>query len=225
MKKITFLFLAMFISSFAIAQQSNEDSNEIKTIFKHNSERSNGGYGGLMFNYSSIAQRDAILMGAKGGWVINHSFTLGAGGYGFITEPKNDAILNRDYEFTGGYGGLLFEPIIRGKMPIHVSFPILIGAGGIAYTTNYNTNDYYYDDSNYRRDSYEDSDAFFVVEPGIELEFNMVSFMRIALTGSYRYTSNIDLNYSSTSYANVGIGSKGMLCGWNVGMAFKFGKF
>lgn len=226
MKKITFLFLAIFISSFAIAQQSDEDSNQIKTIFKHDSERSNGGYGAIMFNYSSIAQRDAILMGAKGGWIINHSFTLGAGGYGFITEPKNDAILNRDYEFSGGYGGLLLEPIIGGKRPIHVSFPILIGAGGIAYTTNYNTNDdYYYDDYNHRRDTYEDSDAFFVVEPGIELELNLVKFMRIALTGSYRYTSNIDLSYHSTSYTGTRIGSKGMLCGWNVGMAFKFGKF
>jgi len=223
-KKTTFIFLAIFISSYTIAQQSETNSDEIKTIFKHNSEKSNGGYGGIMVNYSKIGERDGLLMGAKGGWIINHSFTLGAGGYGFITEPKYDYELKNDYEFSGGYGGILLEPIIGAKKPIHISFPILIGAGGIAYTTNYNTDNNYYDD-NYRDDSYEDSDAFFVIEPGVELEINMVKFMRIAIIGSYRYTSNIDLKYKSITSTKERIGSDGMLCGWNIGMSFKFGKF
>ncbi|TLX76482.1 hypothetical protein E9993_06225 [Labilibacter sediminis] len=219
MKKIITILAGILITSLSFAQEP-QNNDEIKTIFNSSSERSNGGYGALMFNYSKIAQRDALLMGAKGGWVINHSFTLGAGGYGFITEPKDDPVLNKDYEFAGGYGGLLLEPIVGAKKPVHLSFPILIGAGGIAYIT-----DYYHGDYEYSDQTYEDSDAFFVVEPGIEIEFNMVKFMRVAITGSYRYTSNINLNYKTPLDNNSAIGSKDMLCGWNVGMAFKFGKF
>ncbi|WP_066631111.1 hypothetical protein [Labilibacter marinus] len=218
MKHLLLIIAVACVTNLVYAQ---EESNEIRTIFSNESVRSNGGYGGLMVNYSNIANRDAILMGAKGGWVINHAFTLGLGGYGFITEPKHDVSLNKDYEFAGGYGGLLLEPIIGAKHPVHLSFPILIGAGGVAYTT---TNFDYDNNYNYE-DTYEDSDAFFVLEPGVELEFNVVKFMRFALSCSYRYTSDVNLSYTSEGTDFSSIASKNMLHGWNFGLAFKFGKF
>ena len=219
MKTLLLFIAVIFVSGICCAQEQTKDPNEIKTIFNNNAIKSNGGYGGLMVNYTQIADRDAITMGAKGGWVINHSFTLGMGGYGFISEPQHDNTLGKDYEFAGGYGGLLLEPIIGGKKPIHVSIPILIGAGGIAYTTSYvNDNSYRYDET------YEDSDAFFVIEPGVELEFNVVKFMRFALNCSYRYTSDITLKYTSQPNS-PNIGSEDLLRGWNYGVVFKFGKF
>ena len=36
-------------------------------------------------------------------------------------------------------------------------------------------------------------DAFFVIEPAVELEFNLARFFRLAATVSYRYTSDINL--------------------------------
>ncbi len=220
MKRLIFFISAILVTNLSWAQEEAKDPNEIRTIFKNGAVKSNGGYGAIMINYTKIDDRDAITMGAKGGWVINHKFTLGMGGYGFISEPQMDNTLGKDYEYAGGYGGLLFEPIIAGKSPIHLSIPIIIGAGGIAYTASYINDDYHrYDET------YEDSDAFFVIEPGVELEFNVVKFMRFALACSYRYTSDVELRYTSISNNPKLIADKDFLHGWNVGIAFKFGKF
>ena len=64
-------------------------------------------------------------------------------------------------------------------------------------------------------DGYLDSDAFFVFEPGMEIELNIVSFFRIAIGGSYRYTSDINL-----------IGhDPDLLRNFNAYFTLKFGKF
>jgi len=226
------LFLGIIVVLFCTGSYSQENSQDFQTLFSNKGERSNGGYGAIMVNYSEINKRDAILIGARGAWLINHSFSLGLGGYGFMNDPVLDNTpinsFNSKYQTAGGYGGILLEPIIGAKKPIHLSFPILIGAGGVAYSKHWEN---YEDEDSYSGD-YEDSDAFFVVEPGAEIEFNMVKFFRLALSVSYRYTSDIDMTYKSDrpSTANVDesmmpIGSAGMLRGWNFGIAMKFGKF
>jgi len=203
--------------------QAQENDNGVQTIFGSKKDHSNGGYGALMVGYSKIMDRDALLMGARGGWIIDHNFVLGLGGYGFSTDPKKDVYHQEEYQIAGGYGGLLLEPIIGAKKPVHLSFPILIGAGGVAY-------DKHWQEETHRGDAitYEDSDAFFVFEPGAEIEFNMLKFFRVGLSVSYRYTSNINLTYKeSTTSPNppTAIGSEDMLRGFTYGMVFKFGKF
>ena len=220
-----------FLTVITILNASAQDDNELKTIFG-NKTSSNGGYGALMVGYTQIADKDAILIGARGAWIINHNFGLGIGGYGFTNDPfKDPYILNpmtnqgNKYQYNGGYGGLILEPIIGAKSRIHLSIPILIGAGGIAYMKYWADTDYLeYDFA----DTIEDSDAFFVVEPGLELEFNLVKFMRLALYGSYRYTSNIHLNYSANHYnltSDNKICCEDMLRGMSYGIVLKFGRF
>lgn len=245
MKRFTTTLAIIAIAIAAVAQDSNDD---VSTLFGGKGDKkdiSHGGYGGIMLNYTTINDQDALTIGARGAWVIDHSFGIGLGGYGFMADPKQDIYLeNKEYSISGGYGGLILEPIIAGKFPVHLSFPVLIGAGGIAYThnwqhyndePNYNNNttleqimDNEYNDDNDYQTQYESSDAFFVVEPGVELEFNMLKFLRIALTASYRYTSNINMAYKlpnpNAPDPNI-IGSQDMLNGYNFGMALKFGKF
>ncbi len=96
------------------------------------------------------------------------------------------------------------------KFPVHISIPVLIGAGGIAYATNYNPYDW--DESHY---FIEDATGYFVLEPGIELELNIVRFFRLAIGGYYRYTSNIRL-YDTP---------ENVLHGFSGGITMKFGKF
>jgi len=50
---------------------------------------------------------------------------------------------------------------------------------------------YNYQNTNY----YYDSDAFLVFEPGVDVEFNIVKFFRIAIGASYRLTNGINLRY------------------------------
>lgn len=224
--------ISILIMALAIISTNAQDDNGVKTIFNNNNNSSNGGYGALMIGYSQISNKDAILIGGRGAWIIDHNFGLGIGGYGFMTDPQMDPYITNTitggsskYQINGGYGGLLLEPIIGAKKPVHLSIPILIGAGGIAYTKHWENSDF--DNYDYK-DTYEDSDAFFVIEPSLELEFNMIKFMRVALYASYRYTSNIDLKYDETR-DNLPdpnqIGSSDMLRGMNYGIVLKFGRF
>ncbi|MCT4643460.1 MAG: hypothetical protein N4A74_00630 [Carboxylicivirga sp.] len=218
-----FLSIAIMLIVTGTYTFAQNDGEGVRTIFDSGKDQSHGGYGAIMVNYSQVMDRDALLVGGRGAWIINHNLGLGLGGYGLMTDPKHDNILNHEYSLLGGYGGLLIEPIVGAKSPVHLSFPILIGAGGVAYTKHWqeyeNGHDY---------EEYEDSDAFFVLEPGVELEFNMLKFFRLGLSVSYRYTSDIKLDYRnnlSTSSLSRSIGEKDMLHGFNYGVVLKFGKF
>ena len=214
MKKAILIFTVMFLGTILVAQEENRNPQEYRTLFGGD-EISHGGYGGLSVNYSQIDGKDAVLVGARGAWVINHGMAIGIAGYGFANDLKYERTINGladDYSLVGGYGGLLLEPIIGANWPVHISIPVLIGAGGVAYVSHYwNT----YDDPYYHGGYTEEADAFFVLEPGIEIELNMVKFMRIAFGGYYRYTSNLDLADTKSDVLN----------GFSTGVTLKFGKF
>lgn len=215
MKKVIFavLFFAVALSTFA---QEKTDKPQMKTIFGNNDRIKHGGYGGIMINYSQIDDKDAILVGARGGWIIDHHFVIGVGGMGFASDiayEHNDD----EYGLAGGYGGLVFEPIIAPFYPVHVSFPLLIGAGGVAYS-KYNNYDNY--QNNYNDCEECDASAFFVVEPGVEINLNLVKFMRLSFGGYYRHTEG--LNFTKPDGSNA---SKSLLNGFSYGIGLKFGKF
>lgn len=196
------------------AAKESKNSGEYRTLFGGD-ETTHGGYGGLAVNWSQIDGKDAVLVGIRGGWIINHGISIGLGGYGFANDLSYNKTIDNikgDYAMAGGYGGLVIEPIIGAKWPVHVSIPILIGAGGVSlYNNNYYPYDPYHDYYYYP----ESASAFFVLEPGIEVELNMVKFMRIAVGGYYRYTSGLDLAATDTH----------ALDGFSVGVVLKFGKF
>jgi len=191
-------------------EKQKRNPGEVQTVFSPNS--GSGGYGAFSIGYTQINSQDAILMGGRGAWVVGHGFGLGMGGYGFVNDPTYNSINQLNYSLAGGYGGLLMEPILFGWFPVHLSFPIMIGAGGVAntvYSSNWNDPYEYWDGY------VEDATAFFVADFGMEVEFNLVRFFRLAVFGSYRYTSDIILNNTP---ANA-------LRGWSAGMTFKFGSF
>jgi hypothetical protein len=220
MKKIYTLMMLLALSLPAvIAQEADNDQprrrqernpGEVQTLIDPHS--GNGGYGAFSIGYTTISNRDAILIGGRGEWVIGHSFGLGVGGYGFVNDPVYNSLDQLNYSLAGGYGGLIMEPIIMGWFPVHLSFPILVGAGGVA-NTSYSTD---WNDPYQYWDGYvEDASAFFVAEASVELEINLVRFFRVALFGSYRYTSDIIMTNAPSN----------ALRGWSAGMTFKFGSF
>lgn len=190
--------------------QHRNNPGEVQTLFAPHS--GSGGYGAFSIGYTKINNQDAILMGGRGEWVIGHGFGLGIGGYGFVNDPIYNPVDELNYSLAGGYGGLIMEPIIMGWFPVHLAFPILVGAGGVASTS---TSTDWYDPYEYWDGYVEDASAFFVAEAGVEVEFNLVRFFRLALFGTYRYTSDIVMENTLPD----------ALRGWNVGMTFKFGSF
>ena len=224
MKKSIILVLAMCIAAFAMAQNEEQsDDQELNTIFS-GKKITHGGYGGMSVNYSQLGGRDALLVGARGAWIINHGIGIGIGGYGITNDIRSDLYGDgSQFQLAGGYGGLLIEPIIAAKSPVHVSLPVIIGAGGIAYVYS----PWASAGSQYENAYTLDADAFFVVEPGVELELNMVRFFRISLGAYYRYTSDVALTYYKYAIdgAHELVTENPDLKGFSFGLTLKFGKF
>ena len=205
MKKLSlliFLGLGFLLSS----AQDNKDNNQISTIFSKS--RSNGGYGALSFGYSQIDGKDAFVMGARGSWIIDHTFAIGLGGVGFINDVNYQNWHNNELNnnLAGGYGGVYLEPILAPRLPVHISVPVLFGIGGISRVEN-NWDNWVYDDSQ--------NDVFLVFEPAIELEFNLTRHMRLAGSVGYRFTSKVEMADTNPD----------ILEGTNIGLVMKFGKF
>lgn len=185
-------------------EKSEKKKDEIITIF--GKTKSHGGYFGISTDYALLENNDAIVTGAQFGWIINHSLVLGAAGYGFFSN-NIDNTTSIYPQLSGGYGGLLIEPIILPKLPVHLAFPFLFGVGGVSTIGNYGTDNWNY--------YVENSDVFMVVEPGVELEFNMLKFFRISFGAKYRVTTQLLMPNVNSNALN------GLSCGVNL----KFGKF
>lgn len=178
-------------------------------------EISNGGFGGPVVKYVQIKGESGVLVGGRGGWIINHSFVLGGGGYGLVNNikagipPVIDIYGNtHDAYINFGYGGVELEYIIQSDRVLHFSVYSLIGAGSISFR-NEQWNDHHDGDWNTAED------AFFVFEPAVNAELNVVSFMRISAGLSYRVISGVELdNMSNSDFA-----------GFSGTLTFKFGSF
>lgn len=174
--------------------------------------RSVGFYFGFHSEYSQINGYDAFGAGATLAMVANHGLAFGFTGKGFFSEPyETIQAVHTSYSYSGGYGGFLIEPILFPKFPVHVSFPILLGAGGIARSILINY-EYPYE---YTEFYIEDAEAFLIAEPGVEIELNVTRWMRLGLGASYRFTTAIE----PTTYDN------NPLNGFTGGFSMKFGKF
>ena len=106
MKKLTLLIFLCLGFLIVSAQDENND-DQISTLFSKN--RSNGGYGAFSFSYTQLNGKDAFLMGARGSWIIGHSFAIGLGGCGFVDNADYHGWVNSTpyNSLGGGYGGLL----------------------------------------------------------------------------------------------------------------------
>ncbi|MCF8366532.1 MAG: hypothetical protein K9H16_12165 [Bacteroidales bacterium] len=221
MKK-TVLSILFAFAAMATFAQDKAQPQEMRTIFGGQNDRiAHGGYGALNVEYGQIDGKDAVLVGGRGGWIINHRLVLGLGGKGIastVSYPYEDAgsLFNEKYYLNGGYGGFLIEPIIAPFSPVHVSFPVLIGGGGVAYSLQYKYQ------NNWDNSYWEtiDASAFFVVEPGMEINLNLVKFMRISFGGYYRFTSGLALEDPFGEKA-----PKDLIDGFSAGVSLKFGKF
>ncbi len=209
---------ATFSQGEPAGDSSGTTNGEIRTLFKKSDHpKSVGFYIGPEGAYTQFEGRSVFLGGLSLGVIINHFFSVGLSAKGIL----NSGNLWYDFDRTpvdplgaylyGGYGGLKFEFKVLPTSPVHLNFPILIGGGGLAY----NTWIYNYHDSGNSEGTTLDWDAFFVVEPGIMVELNLLKFMQLDAGISYRYTPDLDLMETNA----------GLINNFNVNLALKFGKF
>jgi hypothetical protein len=206
---ISALLIMLSSASFSQEYDSSKKNQEFKTLLGH--DKNNGFYGAFTFGYSEIEDKQAVIFGGRFEWIAGHSIGIGFGGNGFINENHFEPSLNSDVFLTGGYGGLYIEPILMPKYPVHLSFPILLGGGGISYVT---------ENMDFDHNMIQDSEAFLIAEPGVEIELNLTRNFRLAIGASYRFTTPFDVGMAQSATVN----SKA-LEGFTYMMTFKFGRF
>lgn len=206
MKTLHIVFALLLASSALFSQEKKE--YEMQTLLGKNI--SNGGYLGLSMGYTQINGTDALTAGGRLGWVINHRFVIGIAGNGFANSVyNNDPVLQTETIIEGGYGGIFVEPVIGSRLPVHLSFPIIFGAGNVSLNKSF------YDGADPWESYSFDEDTYALVEPGVEIELNMLKCFRIAVGASYRYTTGIHLQNLHS----------GLLDGISGNVGLKFGKF
>jgi len=191
MKKIfTILLLALFVQvSFAQEEETKEKrGSDINTIFSEENLKFTGGFIGPEFKVSDTYDDYGLLVGGRIGAIINDNFLIGLGGYGLTTKSTFVATDNNIYRISMGYGGLAMEYTLFRKKVIHFSIPVMVGAGGYSFYED-DSNDFWY---NYNE---VDNSAAFIVEPGVNIELNLVRFIKFSTGVSYRlvYGTNLDV--------------------------------
>jgi hypothetical protein len=170
-------------------------------------------YGASTTSYTQIGDMGGIVMGGRGAYMFNKRFGLGLAGYAFQTDKISDSFLGQeDFRYSGGYGGLMMEYTIAPDRAVHVTFPLVLGVGGAVYSQNQIT------DSK----TVIDSQAILVMEPGVELEFNVIKFIKLSFGTTYRMTSNATLIHNQSEEELLG---KSGLNGLSAACTVKFGIF
>lgn len=180
MNKFMFFIVILLAATPLLAQE--------ETLF--NGSVDIGGYGGPVTRVTKVLGESGLLVGGYGGVLIDHRLMIGGGGYGLVTEHRARPEAEVLYSYGGqplllnmGYGGVVIEYMILPSKLVHCSAILLVGGGAVDYRYRYSD---WYDQS-----MHHNPDLFFVAEPGVNLEVNVVSWMRLDIGATYRYVSGL----------------------------------
>jgi hypothetical protein len=224
MKRLSFaiMFALLTAALFAQDEPAKINNDEMNTLFGKGNKTTIGWFIGPAGGYTRFCSSDVALAGIQVGMVVNHNFTIGLAGYGVANSDHlvyPQFVDTTDVRLEGGYGGLLLEYTLFPKSVVHVTFPLIIGGGSMAYISNDETADW--DDDDWDDDNWDcdhqtiDQDVFFVVEPGVRAEVNILKFMRFGAGVSYRYAPDLDMINTSSGFIN----------NFTASASLKFGKF
>ncbi|MBX3043330.1 MAG: outer membrane beta-barrel protein [Candidatus Kapabacteria bacterium] len=214
------LFAALSTLALLFTTSLFAQAEEPETLFG-NGDIEFGGYGGPEVKFTNFNNDFGVLVGGRAGIIVNSVFTVGVGGYGLVTShPVDDYYVSPNiWDRTSdtnaylrmGYGGLHLGFIVEPNKIVHITAGVLIGAGGAMYTSAYMHNVGEFDD---HLKTFERS-AFFIAEPQIGAELNLLKFMRMEVSASYRFISGLQLPNTENKD----------LSGFSGNVMFKFGKF
>ena len=171
MRSVAARVLAAAVMSWVFfLSPSDLEAQEARTLVR--GESSNGGFGAVGFKGSGVNDQFAGFFGARGAWMIDHVFALGAGGYvmggGVDVEGSTGP-----QSLKMWYGGAEIEFISGWSEVYHFTFLTLIGGGSL--------------------DLEGQSDGSWAAEPALNLEINVNSFLRLDFGGGYRFVWDVDI--------------------------------
>ncbi|WP_020528219.1 hypothetical protein [Flexithrix dorotheae] len=214
MKKliVTLFFVGIGLIGFA---QEKDNKGDIETLFGGQRLKVTGGFGGVDWKATRLNGRTTWMVGGKAALTFNEKVNIGLAGYGLNKKsPFQGTDPAQELWMSFNYAGLYAEYIMNPNKLFHISFPLIIGSSHVNVRDqleNYPPN---HPDNDFDPHVIEDSNGF-VIEPGVNVELNVLKFMKVGASGGYRFVGNHDLK-------NV---SNGDLNNWSFSVGVKFGWF
>jgi hypothetical protein len=180
---VTFITVQLSAQDISFTSQGINNPNHFYADLIAKTATLNGGWG--------------LFGGMRAGYNINNNVSIGLIGHGLIPDKLGGSYVNQEGEdeLHFGYGGL--EAIYKYYLSdrFYLTGIMMIGAGRTDYE-NLGGHDY-----------------FFIVEPGASINYRLVDWFGLGLSGSYRFASGV--NYADFSNASFS--------GWASSLDFKFG--
>ncbi len=181
-----------------------------------------GGFGAFVMKYTPINGTPSLMVGGRGGWIINHTLSIGGGGYAQVVGNKES---DYNHPWTGAHPtlmmsqfGLELEYTLASQKGIHATVLFHVGGGSLSYewidfdNFDYNGHDYYDDDN-------LGHDFFFQMEPSVNVELNVTKWFRLNAGIGYRFVSGVNYKFNGEEFKNSDIS------GITGNLQFKFGSF
>jgi hypothetical protein len=196
------ILIILLLTSLNLFSQTKSGSN---TLFQTTENKQVNGYASFD---GSLANADGYIVGAAGvtlAATVNNSFSFGIVGSWIIDSRPPDGYTlpnpmpigeeNSKLKRYCGYGGVLLEPTLFPKFPLHLTLPCIVGIGSVKYALK---DDNYWTSYDYILDKY----LFYIFSVGARVELNVVDGLRVTCGPSYRYvpnTNDIDLKMNVLS--------------------------
>lgn len=209
----TLLVVAIILGANYFAHAQSESTNEVRTIFKNT--KGSGGYVALSNKLTSIHGSFANMPEIYGGWFIGKKFLVGIGG-GSTTnyipvDIHESANPNQRMSYLYGQFGMVNELVIASNSPIH---PVLHVFNGAGFTMQYHRPRWEDFDNPHYREDIEDMKWYYICEPAIQVELNLLKWLRLSPGISYRF-----------AFDNEKRKLDDQVSGPSVSLGMKFGKF
>jgi hypothetical protein len=164
MRRLLILIACLFPAPILASQQTwlNSENPE------------NGSYFSPRMKVSNMDDSIAFWPGASLGWIVGSVVTIGFEGYVLATDLAPEKA--EGSSFNMAVAGMVFEAIPSPENRTHLAFNLLIGAGGSQVGGGFDV------------DSLAEN-AFFVLEPGAGVEFNLTRNIRICPGVRYLWIS------------------------------------
>lgn len=168
-----------------------------------------GAFGAPVLKYTKLVNQSALVIGGKGGWVINKRFVLGAGIYALASNVKSpvfDQQSGQSVMLNFNYGGLELGFLLLRQSKFNLALDMLFAGGGI---------EYYARDKNKTNGSFG-NESLLVWEPQLSFETELFKWFHLDAGVSYRMIS---------SYVELNKVTKDNMQGINFLLTFKFGTY
>lgn len=175
-------------------------------------------FGAFATKYTTICGEPSSMAGIKFAWLINHKFSIGLSGYVQASHNRKsqyiDEYILENPTLRVFHFGLDWEYIIASHKKVHFTTNLHLGGGRLSYEySDFDIFNYF--------DIYNSNgmDWFYQIEPSVNVEMNIASWLRLGCGIGYRIATGVDYKFNGEEIKNKDMsGISGIL-------QLKFGSF